>query len=146
MKQNKKIICILAVCGCVLYFLGTINIYLGSNSEFYNTAFDYNQTYWHNAEYDISGKVCVGDDYNYIKLTDEKLKKNYILLCLDDFTVECYETDSTNKIDEENFIQRISMQSYKRWGSVYKFKLLDVNHGAVSRNLVFKKVIVEKNN
>lgn len=121
-----KIIAVAIICCIIVYFIGTINVYLGSNSQFFKTAFDDCGSEWYCKEYDVTAVVLDEKDTYIMTVRRNDGEHVCTLQALDDFTVE---------IDcgkDEKLI--CEMRYKKRWGNITGFTI-DVN----SKNVAFER-------
>lgn len=129
MMCNKRVIGIgflIVIIYIVVYFIGTINIHLGSNGAFFHTAFDYPGSEWYCKEYNLTAIIPADTNAQtmYIKNADE----NYIyaVYCLDDFTVEI---NTIGNNEDQN--QVYGVRYIKRWGKISCF-IINYTDGVIT--------------
>ena len=127
MKKIKRILCIFILVYCAFYFIGTLNVYFGSNSHFFNKAFDYSHSLWYCSKANIYAEVCNSNEHLYMKLSDCNTNEDYILLSLDNYTVELYKASDIDCIIKNTPLYRTRIKYYKKWGEIYKFKIENIN-------------------
>ena len=135
MKKAKRLLYIFILVYFTFYFIGTLNICLGSNSLFFNTAFDYVDSLWYCSQNNIYAVVHDGNEYLYMELIDCNTNENYILLSLDNQTVELYKASKIDCITKTAPLYRTRIKYYKKWGKIYKFKIENINFGNNSDHL-----------
>ena len=143
----------------ILYFAGTLNFYIGSNSQFFNTAFEYNGSQWYNEKHNLTATVFDG---RTMEIIDNDTKEAYILVSHGDKIVELFkkadycnlpptiytDDDKLLKADYYNtptapsvFTDEVVYK--KRFGKIYKFIIKGKNQhlwtASGNEQLVFYK-------
>lgn len=141
--MKKKIIITVVI---ILFFafallLSSMNIYLGSNSRFFVSAFDYNESYWYSSKYNIEAKVCNDDEYIYMTLTNKNSGDTYILLSLDDYHVELFEEDSLDECLKSEPLLFTVIENKKIFGKIYKFEIKNLPINSNNTNGSNKDVV-----
>ena len=114
----KKIYVEVILLCLILYFAGTLNFYMGSNSQFFNTAFQYKGSIWHNEKHNLTAIVL---DERTMEITDDNTKEIYILVSHGNKYVELfkkadyYNTPTTSSVFTDSVVYK------KRFGKIYKF-------------------------
>ena len=115
----------------IIYLSGTLNFCLGSNCEYYNTAFDY-ESEWFCEEYKIHAKQI---NENYIELSNELSKEKYVIKKLNHLTVGVQFFSNSGDYNDSQIFCHAYMKSYKKWWNLYKFELfLEDNHSLYGGN------------
>ena len=144
MKKSIVLICIMILLLIFIYFAGTINFYLGSNSRFFVTAFDDGGSSWYSSEYNTKAQVCHEQEFVYMILINYNSGKRYILLSLDNIHVELYEGDSIENVKLSKPVCKAIVESKKRWGRIYQFNIKNIKLTSSGVNTFDEKNIVFK--
>ena len=140
MKKRVFLLVFVIFVGFIYVFFNFSNFYLGSNSRFFLTPFDYPNSYWYCEEQNISAKVC-NDEYIYMILTLSNYNKKYILISLDDFNYELYEGGFVKEIIHSSPICKPKVKFKKTFGKVNKFEIQNITIcSKFFKNLNFKRV------
>ena len=141
----------------MLYFVGTLNFYMGSNSRFFNTAFQYKGSIWHNEKHNLTAIVL---DERTMEITDDNTEEIYILVSHGNKYVELfkkadyYNLPSSTYTDDDELLKKDYYNTptpssiftddvvyKKRLGKIYKFIVKGRNQyqwtAAGNENLVF---------
>ena len=129
-----------------IYLFGTFNFYMGSNSHFYVTAFDYDGSVWYSSKGNIKAKVYNNNNYIYMIMTSDDLDKKYILVSLDNIHVELYEGDSIGSIRTSKPLLKTIVKSKKRWGRVCQFCIKNINITSKSFQMSDEDMFFKKHN
>lgn len=141
MKKRIIISTVIIILFLFSLFLSTMNVYLGSNSRYFVSAFDYNESYWYSSKYNIEAKVCNEDEYVYMILTNKNSGDTYILLSLDDYHVELYEEGSLDECLHSKPILFTVIENKKILGKVYKFEIENFPINSNNTNVKNKDVV-----
>ena len=142
MKKKIVLLCIVILLLFFIYFAGTINFYLGSNSRFFVTAFDDEGSLWYSAEHNIKAQVYHEQEHVYMVLTNYDLGNRYILLSLDNIHVELYDGDSIKNVKSSKPVYKAIVESKKRWGRIYQFNIKNINLNSSEANTFSEKDMV----
>ncbi len=152
MKKLYTLIIVTVVILSVVYAVGNGNFYFGSNSEFYDTAFDCKNSKWRCDKMGIEAFIPAEELSNYMILTDLKTNKKYILFALDNFTVELYLYESFGTSESEYIELSTSQKALyttqiyfrKKWGKVKEFVIENTDENCWYKSgksqITFKKV------
>ncbi len=122
-KIHSVVICTVVVF-IFAYWVGTWNFYLGSNSTYFNTAFDCKGTCWESEELKITGDMVsvLSGKYEIIVMEVQDRKGKYWVCPVGDSKVEFCRAGNLEEI-----ICSTSVRYKKRWGKIVSFKLVDVD-------------------
>lgn len=141
--MKKIILLFLIVLATALFVLfSSANFYMGSNSKYFITPFDYVGSQWYCSEFDIEGQVYA-DEYIYMILKTDSGQK-YTILSLNDTKAELYNGDimlcNSSAIPTEPLCIT-TIKSKKRLGKVNQFEIekLIIN-SQIIEHAVFNKV------
>lgn len=123
MKKYIFGLCILAV----VYIVSNSNFYLGSNSSYYNTPFELSGSKWQCLDYNVKATVPAEDNPSYMILEDLNTDETYMLVKLDNFTVELYTGISDEPWLYKKPLYRKKFLSKKSFGKITKFTIQNIN-------------------
>ena len=130
----------------IIYIMGSVNIYLGSNSAFFNTAFDYPDAKWKCAENDIyavNKKQTISNiERNFIVVTDNTENELFYLFPRGKKLIDIYCCNSDFDNDETKFICTVKAVYKKRFGKVYRFEISASDNSQIlnyGQKLIFKR-------
>lgn len=104
----------------IIYLAGTLNFCMGSNCEYYNTAFDY-ESEWFCEEYKIHARRI---NENYIELSSELSEEKYVIRKMNHITVGLQSYSELGEYCDSQIFCYARMKSYKKWWNLHKFKLI----------------------
>ena len=139
--MKKRYIILIIILLAAIYMFGSINIYLGSNSMFFTTAFDYSDATWFCKDFDLYAsnyvKTTANIEEKYITICDDKGNE---LLCL--FPRGDRLTDIYKTCDKKEPIGTFQVKYKKRFGKIYKFEIISrdgKNIAQFGQKLSFKR-------
>ena len=103
----------------IIYLLGTLNFCMGSNCEYYETAFEC-ENEWFCEEYQIHAKRINED---YIELSSDYSEEKYVIRKMSHLTVGVLNYRELGDYDDTQILYGAHMKSYKKWWKLYKFEL-----------------------
>lgn len=136
MKKWIWILLPIIIIGLLVYFIATINVYTGSSSSFFYSAFKEKHSEWECKKFNLRATVPPHDECALVKIEDCNTGEIYILLALGDFKGELYRFPKDATIPaqlqalDEMMGERLCVVSvkHKRWfETVYELDLYGVD-------------------
>ena len=126
------IILTMIVIGLLVCFFATINVYTGSSSSFFVSAFEDKHSVWECKKYNLRATVLEHDECELVLIEDRNSGKVYLLLALGDFLGQLYDFPKgaaippqqqslDEMLDEPLYLARVK---HKKWfKTVYELEL-----------------------
>ncbi len=128
MKRFWKVLAAAAVLLILIYRLGTLNFYLGSNSAFFSSAFDDENSSWYCKDLGLTATVVHDSgEGKYMIVSETENNPKCILYPHGDKTVEVLKYSADTIAEEEKHILFADVRYKKHFGRVYAFEIAGVS-------------------
>ena len=133
MKKLLWIILPVIIIGLLFCFFATLNIYTGSSSSFFLSAFEDVQSEWECKKYNLRATVIEHPECELVRIEDHNSGETYLLMALGDFLGELYYLPKDMVIPkrvqalDEMLGERLYLAKikHKRWfKTVYAFEII----------------------